>query len=228
MNAAVDYIENNLAGEVDFQEAARRACCSPYHFQRMFVVIMDISPAEYIRRRRLTLAARELTATRQKVIDLALKYGYDSPDAFSRAFRNVHGITPQGARTPGVKLTAFPRISFKIELKGGSDMDYTIIEKPGFKIAITKKTFSTAGGQNFIKIPQWWGEFNASPDCNAMLKLGGGKPGRVTSSIMLGVCMEAEPIKDPANYQFYYGIAVELPPRGSAGKFEKMAVPSAT
>jgi AraC family transcriptional regulator len=228
MNAAIGYIENNLAGEIDFNKAAEMACCSLFHFQRMFFAIIGTTPAEYARRRRLTLAAKDLISTDDKVIDIAMKYGYDAPDSFTRAFRQMHGITPRAAREPGVKLMAFPRISFSIELKGGSDMDYTIIEKPGFNIAITKKRFSTAGGQNFIKIPQWWNEFVKSPDCAALEALTRGKLGTVTGSSMLGVCMEDEPVKDPTNYQFYYGIAVELPPGDGAGKFEKMAVPPAT
>jgi AraC family transcriptional regulator len=228
MNAAIDYIESNLDNGIDFNEAAKLACCSIFHFQRMFFAIIGVTPAEYTRRRKLTLAARELTSTNAKVIDLAVKYGYDSPDSFARAFRNVHGVTPQAARTSGVKLAAFPRVSFRIELKGGSDMDYRIIEKKGFDIAITRRRFTTKDGQNFIKIPQFWQEFMKSPDYQALCSLGGGKTGGVTGSGCLGVCVDDEPIKDPYNYEFYYGIAVELPPKGKAGKFEKMTVPAAT
>jgi len=228
MNAAISYIEANLDGDMDFSEAAKKACCSVFHFQRIFMVVMDMTPAEYVRRRRLTLAARELTSTGAKVIDLAVKYGYDSPDSFTRAFRNVHGVTPQAARTSGVKLAAFPRVSFRVELKGGSDMDYTIIEKKGFDIAINKRLFTTKDGQNFIKIPQFWQEFMKSPDYQTLCGLGGGKPGKITGGGCLGVCIDDEPIIDPQNYKFYYGIAVELPPNGKAGKFEKYAVPAAT
>lgn len=228
MNAAIDYIEDNLAGEIDFSEASKKACCSTFHFQRMFFAIIGVTPAEYSRQRRLTLAARELTTSSDKVIDIAVKYGYDSPDAFTRAFRNVQGVTPQAARGPEVKLAAFPRISFNIELKGGNDMDYRLIKKKAFNIALTKKRFTTNGGQNFILIPKWWQEFLKSPDYAAMLALTGEKAGAVTGGSMLGICMEGEPIKDPQNYKFYYGIAVELPPKGGAGKFEKMEVPAAT
>jgi AraC family transcriptional regulator len=228
MNAAIGYIEENLAGEIDFNEAAKRACCSLFHFQRMFFAIISMTPAEYTRRRRLTLSARELTSTNSKVIDIAIKYGYDSPDAFTRAFRQLHGITPQAAREPGVKLAAFPRISFNIILKGGNDMDYTIIDKKGFNIALTKRQFSTGGGQNFVLIPQYWQEFLKSPDYAVMLALTRGKAGAVTRGNMLGVCWVDEPINDPQNYRFYYGIAVELPPKGGVGKFEKMTVPAAT
>jgi AraC family transcriptional regulator len=116
MNTAIDYIEANLAGEIDFNEAARKACCSTFHFQRVFFAINDITPAEYTRRRRLTLAATDLASGNHKIIDIAMKYGYDSPNAFTRAFRNLHGVTPTAAREPGVTLTAYPRISFHIQL----------------------------------------------------------------------------------------------------------------
>jgi AraC family transcriptional regulator len=227
MNAAISYIEDNLDGEIDFSVAAEKAACSLFHFQRMFFAILGVTPAEYTRRRRLTLAARELTTGHTKVIDVALKYGYDSPEAFSRAFRQIHGITPQAARAPGVKLAAFPRISFRIELKGDTDMDYTITEKKGFSIAVVKRKFSTSGGQNFIKIPQFWQEFMKTPDYGSLCSLGGGKPGAVTGGGCLGICIEPDEIKNPQNYEFYYGIAIELPPKAGAGKFEKYAVPAA-
>ena len=89
-------------------EAAEKACCSTFHFQRIFFAINGLTPAEYARRRRLTLAAMELAADKAKVIDVAIKYGYESPDAFTRAFRNLHGVTPTAAREPGVPLTAYP------------------------------------------------------------------------------------------------------------------------
>ena len=223
MNAAIDYIEENLAGEIDFNEAAKRACCSTFHFHRVFFAINSLTPAEYTRRRRLTQAARELTSGNTKVIDIAMKYGYDSPDAFTRAFRNLHGVTPTAAREPGVTLTAFPRISFHIELKGGNDMDYRIIEKPAFPIAVTKRQFTTANEQNFVQIPKWWDEFLKSPECSQMTSLTGNKPGTVTGSAMLGICFA-----DDKPVDFYYGIGVELPGNTAAGPFEKMEIPAAT
>ncbi len=223
MNAAVEYIEENLAGEIDFNEAAKRACCSTFHFQRIFFTINDLTPAEYARRRRLTLAARELSSSNARVIDIAIKYGYESPDSFTRAFRNLHGVTPQAAREPGVTLTAFPRISFHIELKGGNDMDYRIIEKPAFPIAVTTRQFTTANEQNFVQIPRWWDEFMKSPESSQMISLTGNKPGAVTGSGMLGICFADEKPVD-----FSYGIGVELPENSSAGPFERMEIPAAT
>jgi AraC family transcriptional regulator len=224
MNAAIDYIEENLAGEIDFSVAAEKAACSLFHFQRMFMVIIGITPVEYARRRRLTLAARELTSTNIKIIDLALKYGYDSPDSFTRAFRSVHGITSKAARAPGVKLTAFPRISFNIVLKGGNDMDYTIIEKPAFDILGRSRKFRTVNGENFIKIPQFWQEFMATPDYKTLMDLTGGKPGAVTGGGCLGVCFGGEDTNwDP----FSYGIGIEKPAKNSPVKFELIPVPAA-
>jgi len=223
MNAAIDYIEENLADEIDFTKAAEKACCSTFHFQRVFYAINDITPVEYARRRRLTQAARELTSSTTKVIDIAIKYGYESPDAFSRAFRQLHGVTPTAAREPGVTLTAFPRISFHIELKGGNDMDYRILEKPAFPIAMTSRQFTTANGQNFIQIPKWWEDFLASPDSQKMTALTGGEPGAITRGVMLGICYgEADAI------EFSYGIGVELAENTPSGDFERIEIPAST
>lgn len=155
MSAAINYIEANLSDKIDMNIAAEKALCSSFHFQRMFYVVIGISLGEYIRRRRLTLAATELSFGTNKVIDVALKYGYDSPTAFSRAFHQVHGISPQAARTPGVKLVAFPRVSFHISLEGGTDMDYKIIEKPAFDLVGKSRKFTTRQGENLVKIPQF-------------------------------------------------------------------------
>ena len=108
MNGAVSFIEEHLTEEINFEEVAKMACCSVYHFQRMFSFITDVPLAEYIRRRRFTLAAFELQNSDVKIIDLAVKYGYDSPISFARAFQNQHGVTPSLARDKGVQLKAYP------------------------------------------------------------------------------------------------------------------------
>ena len=114
MNNAINYIEDNLTNDIDFNEVAKVACCSVHHFQRMFSFITDVPLSEYIRRRRLTLAAFSLQKSDLKVIDISLQYGYESPEAFARAFQNMHGVTPTLARNAGVQLRAYPRISFQI------------------------------------------------------------------------------------------------------------------
>jgi AraC family transcriptional regulator len=224
MNAAIEYIEINLTSEIDISRAADKAFCSPYHFQRMFCAITGLTPAEYVRRRRLTLAARELASSQSKVIDIAVKYGYDSPVSFGRAFRNFHGITPQAARASGVKLTAFPKIKFSVILSGGNDMDYKIVEKPEFSLTGKSRRFSTLQGENFIKIPQYWQEFMASRDFTTLMNLNSEKPGTVTGGTCLGLisCLEAN------NWDtVIYSICVEKPAGVNSG-YEVFDIPAAT
>jgi len=139
MNGAIKYIEENLINEIDYKEVARIAFCSEYHFKRMFSFLAGISLSEYIRRRRLTLAGFELKDSNIKVIDLAIKYGYNSPDSFTRAFQNLHGITPTEARNSSIPLKAYPRMTFQLTIKGGSEMNYRIEEKEAFRIVGIKK-----------------------------------------------------------------------------------------
>jgi len=135
MNRAIDYIEANLTEEIKLSEVARKACCSSYQFQRMFSFITDVTLAEYIRRRRLTLAALELQRDgAAKIIDVALKYGYESPVSFARAFQAQHGITPAMARQEGIALKAYPRLSFLITIKGAEAMDFRIETKESFEV----------------------------------------------------------------------------------------------
>ncbi len=224
MNAAISYIEENLTEEIDFNKAAQTACCSTFHFQRMFFAIIGLTPAEYVRRRRLTLAARDLVSTDSRVIDVAVKYGYDSPASFGRAFQNVYGVSPQAAREPGVALAAFPRISFNIILIGGSDMDYRIIEKPAFDTLGRGRKFSHDQGENFVRIPQFWREYMASPEYQDLLKLSGQKPGPVTGGGCLGVMVAGKNNNwDP----FTYAICIEKTGKIDSG-FEVYHIPAAS
>ncbi|WP_088068732.1 AraC family transcriptional regulator [Gottfriedia luciferensis] len=139
MNNALAYIEENLTEIIDYKELSKRALCSEYHFKRMFSFLAGISITEYIRRRRLTLAAFELKDQNQKIIDIAMKYGYSSPDSFTRAFQNLHGFTPSEARNNGNFLKAFPQMTFQLSIKGGHEMNYRIEEKDAFRIVGIKK-----------------------------------------------------------------------------------------
>lgn len=142
MRKALDYIEENLDGKIDYAKIAKIALCSKYHFQRMFVFLLGIPLSEYIRRRRLTLAAFDLQNTKDKVIDIAARYDYSSPDAFTRAFQAMHQLTPTQARTKGVTLKAQPRVAFTVSLKGISEMKYRIVEKDEFTIIGIRDRFS--------------------------------------------------------------------------------------
>ncbi|GAA0722469.1 AraC family transcriptional regulator [Clostridium malenominatum] len=139
MNGALDYIEENLNDNIDFKEIAKRAFCSEYHFKRMFSFLAGVTLSEYIRRRRLTLAAFEIHNSNIRIIDIAIKYGYSSPDSFTRAFQSLHGITPSEARNNGQSLKAYPRMTFQLSIKGGNEMNYRIEEKEAFRIIGIKK-----------------------------------------------------------------------------------------
>lgn len=118
MNKAIDYVEEHLVGDIDLAEVAKVAGCTQTHLNRMFLSITDVTVSEYIRRRRMTLAAGDLLNTEMSILDIALKYGYQSPDAFSRAFKAQHGVTPSQARKYGVNLTAYGKITFILSIKG--------------------------------------------------------------------------------------------------------------
>ncbi len=156
MNAAIDYIETNLTEDIDFNIVAMKAGCSSYNFQRMFSFITDVPLAEYIRRRRLTNAALELQNSNQKVIDVAIKYGYDSTTSFSRAFKTLHGITPAEAKQEGAHLKAYPKISFQISIKGEKEMDYRIETKEAFDVFGIETVCSLTGEEGYLSPAQLW------------------------------------------------------------------------
>ena len=141
MQKAIDYIEENLTEEINYEKVAAESFSSSYHFQRVFSILCGYTLGEYIRLRRLSLAGAELANGKEKVIDIALKYGYDSPDSFAKAFQKFHGITPSQARADGSKLKSFSRLSIKISLEGGSIMNYRIETKPQFTLLGYKKRF---------------------------------------------------------------------------------------
>lgn len=158
LNAAMDYIEQNLEGEIKPGQLARITHCSPYHFQRMFSYMCNIPLGEYIRRRKMTRAAYDLQNTGAKIIDIALTYGYESPTAFNRAFQSVHGVAPSTARNEGTKLSAFQPMSFAITIKGETEMKYRIEKKDAFRIVGVCKNSTMNAEQNFKEIPLFWQE----------------------------------------------------------------------
>jgi len=138
---AIDYIEANLTEEIDYEKVAAQSFSSSYHFQRIFSILCGYTLGEYIRLRRLSLAGAELAKNKEKVIDIALKYGYDSPDSFAKAFQKFHGITPSQARADGNRLRSFSRLSIKISLEGGTIMNYRIETKPEIMLLGYKRRF---------------------------------------------------------------------------------------
>ncbi len=156
MNEAVNYIEKNLCGDIDFDIVSRIMCQPSVSFQRTFSIITDISIFEYIRRRKMTLAAFDMQNSNHKVIDIAMKYGYESPEAFTRAFKEIHGVSPLIARKQGLPLKAFPRITFLLSIKGAAVMEYRIENKEAFSVYGIEGIFTTEDGKNLKDIPLFW------------------------------------------------------------------------
>ncbi len=139
MNEALEYIENNLTEKLDYSEVSKIAMCSEYHFNRMFSFLSGVNLSEYVRRRKLTLAALELKNKDVKVLDVALKYGYNSTDSFSRAFSSLHGVLPSEVKKDDVQIKAYPKMTFQLTIKGVDPMNFRIINKEPFKIVGFKK-----------------------------------------------------------------------------------------
>ncbi len=159
MQASIDYIEENLTEPLEIGAVAGTAGLSPFYYQRIFGALCGMTVGEYIRARRMTLAARELAGTDLKVIDAALKYGYDSPDSFARAFQRFHGITPSAAKEPGAQLKSFAPLHIKISLEGGIMLDYRISEKAPFTVIGVKRRFNS--DTSYQEIPKFWNEWLA-------------------------------------------------------------------
>jgi AraC family transcriptional regulator len=183
MTRALDYVESNLATEIDMNEAAKMACCSSYNFQKMFSFITDISLVEYIRRRRLTLAAFEIQNSNVKIIDIALKYGYESPVSFTRAFQTMHGIVPSLARDGGVVLKAYPRMSFQISIKGESEMEYRIETKEAFDVFGIETISSSIGDENYQSPAQLWQNCHKNGLYEKLLKDSGDLPSFISRDL---------------------------------------------
>lgn len=198
LNSAVNYIEENIKDTISLEELSKIACCSTYHFQRMFAYIADTPLSEYIRRRRMSLAAVDLQSSNEKVIDISLKYGYDSPTAFNRAFKSVHGITPSQAKKEGTILKAFPPISFKITIKGDTEMNYRIEKKDSFRIVGISEPLETDIEKNFEIVPKMWGTAAMNGTIQKLSTMMDGVP-----MGMLGVssCNESN------NWKYYIGVS---------------------
>lgn len=162
LNEAISYIEEHLTEEIDYEQLGRIACYSSYHFQRMFTYMAGVPLSEYIRRRKMSLAAVDLQDRDMKIIDAAGKYGYSSPTAFNRAFQTVHGIAPSAVKSEGVSVKSFPPILFKITVKGVEEMNYRIETKDAFRIVGVSVPLDKDIEKNFSVIPQKWQEISTN------------------------------------------------------------------
>lgn len=153
---AIAYIEENLTDEIEINKVAEKAYVSSFYFQKIFNVLCGFTVGEYIRNRRLTLAAQDLCSTDIKVIDVSLKYGYDSPDSFARAFTKFHEINPSLAKGQGSKLNSFAPLKIKLTLEGGTMLEYKIVEKAQFTVMGRSRKFNTETA--YGEIPKFWNE----------------------------------------------------------------------
>ncbi|AOZ92929.1 AraC family transcriptional regulator [Paenibacillus crassostreae] len=221
LNRALQYIEENLADDIDLKEAARLARCSEYHFSRMFSFLAGIPLSEYIRRRRLTSAAFELQTGELRVMDVAVKYGYSSADAFSRAFQGLHGIPPSSVKLHGPSLKAYPRLTFQLTIQGGSAMNYRIIEKEPFCIAgITRRVPIQFNGVNQEIVSMW--KSLTSDDIDQLKKLSNVEP---QGLIQASMNFSEGRMEEEGELDHYVGVATtkECPEH-----LTKLDVPAAT
>lgn len=199
---ALDYIEEHLDEEIDYEKVAKEAYSSVFHFQRMFGMLCGYSLGDYIRMRRLTLASGELINTDKKVIDIALKYGYDSPESFTRAFCRFHGATPTEVRHGG-NIKSFSRLSVKLILSGGSIMNYRIEKKGAFKVICKRKRVNKPESETATAdIKNFWSECAAD---GTTKRVCGYFPDNPAFKGLLGICFSG----DMENSAFPYGIGVE-------------------
>lgn len=214
LNQSIMYIEEHLTSEIRYEQLARIACCSTYHFQRMFTYMAGIPLSEYIRRRKMSLAAVNIQ-NGDKIIDIAEKYGYQSPTAFNRAFKAVHGIAPSSVKNEGVSVKSFPPITFKITVKGASEMNYRIETKEAFRIIGISSPLYQELEQNFTIVPNMWQEAAMN---GTIQKLAGMMDNQPMGLLGVSACNDKE--------QWKYFIAVSS--SVATDEFEEYIVPAST
>ncbi len=218
---AINYVEANITQDIDFEEVSKQAYSSSFHFQRVFSILCGFSLGDYIRMRRLSLAGEELSKGKVKIVDIAMKYGYDTPEGFSRAFTRFHGITPNEAKHGG-KVKIFTPLSVKLSLTGGSKMDYRIEKRKAFKVVCKRKRVGKPQSANATAdITALWQEYGAD---GTLARLIACMPQKTVMKGLLGICFSAE--LDAK--QFPYGIGVEYDGRKIDDDLEVVTIPENT
>lgn len=215
LNQSMNYIEEHLTDEIDYEQLGRIAGCSTYHFQRMFTYMAGVPLAEYIRRRKMSLAAVDIQGGEEKIIDIAEKYGYQSPTAFNRAFQSIHGIAPSAVKGEGVPVKSYPPITFKIIVKGAEEMNYRIETKDAFRIIGVSAPLDREIEKNFAVVPNLWQKAVAD---GTIQKLAGMMNTPPMGLLGVSACNDEE--------QWKYFIAVSS--TGEVDEFEEYLVPAST
>ena len=215
LNQSMNYIEKHLTDDIDYEQLGRIACCSAYHYQRMFTYMAGITLAEYIRRRKMSLAAVDLQGGKERIIDIAEKYGYRSPTAFNRAFQSFHGIAPSSVKDEGVSVKSFSPILFRIAVKGATEMNYRIETKGEFRILGVSAPLDKEIEHNFTVVPKLWQEASAN---GTIQKLAGMMDTPPMGLLGVSACNDEE--------EWKYLIAVSSTKASS--EFEEYIVPAST
>lgn len=216
---SVDYIELYITEELNLETVAKEAYCSLFHFHRVFQAVVGDTVKEYIRKRRLSLAGRELAASNAKVLDVALKYGYESPEAFTKAFKKFHNSTPHMCRKSGTynfREKAYVHI-YKINLfEGGSFVNYRIIEKEEFKVIGYEIRVRCDNGDNFKLIPEFWRKYME----DGLYKKIAAMPNVVNKENMvtMGMCMDFDGINSMSYLICVEASSFDAIPEGMAAK----------
>ena len=215
LNQSMNYIEEHLTDEIDYEQLARIACCSTYHYQRMFTYMAGITLAEYIRRRKMSLAAVDLQGGDERIIDIAEKYGYHSPTAFNRAFQSFHGIAPSSVKGEGVSVKSFSPIVFKIAVKGAIEMNYRIETKDAFRIVGVSVPLHKDIEKNFTVIPPKWQEISMNGTLQRLISMMDTPPMGVLG---VSTCNDTEP------WKYYIAVSTSQ----EKNELEEYIVPAAT
>jgi AraC family transcriptional regulator len=234
LEESIDYIEAHLTSSIDLEELGRITRSSAYHYQRVFAHIAGTTLAEYIRRRKMSLAGADLQDG-DKVSDVSLKYGYESPSSFARAFKRIHGIAPTQAQVEGNTLKVYPRIRFKLTLTGDEEMQYRVENKEAFQILGLGMALEGDMESNFETVPGFWGQAFESGAIEKLMALANGEP-----QGLMGVTVGFEALVDDiakayqgekvckgasTKLRYYIAVASDAPaPEG----FETYEVPALT
>ncbi|MBE6024437.1 MAG: AraC family transcriptional regulator [Cellulosilyticum sp.] len=215
LNSAINYIEEHLTDEIDYRQLGKIAGCSTYHFQRMFTYMAGIPLSEYIRKRKMSLAAVDLQHGDAKIIDVAIKYGYNSPTAFNRAFQSIHQVAPSCIKNKGISIKAFPPLTFTMIVKGVEQMNYRIETKDAFRIIGVSQPLHKEIEKNFECVPKMWQKTMTD---GTIQHLEGLMNGPIKGVLGVSACHDDE--------QWRYFIAVSSTQENSM--FEEYVIPAAT
>jgi len=219
---ALNYIEDNMDKDLNTDIISKQANTTAFHFQRMFSIITGIPLAEYIRKRRLTLAAQELIAKNVRIIDVAMKYGYATQASFTRAFSHFHGFSPGMICEPNMKIQSYLPVSFQISIKGDENMEYVIKKTGSIRLVGKAKSFTTKNQSNIKEIPEFWKNFvdiGLEDKLFRFMSRDG-----ITKKAILGVCMDFSENQE----EFSYMIAVESGINDFPDEFEEKIIPAST